>query len=48
MPFQKEWPLILGRNQFIFVYIFNDQWGWTLDVMASQKEFHCTLICMLT
>ena len=45
MFFQGWWPLIRGRNQYIFVKIYIVKWPfqreWSLMV-ASHKGFHCT------
>ena len=45
VAFQEGWPLVRGRNQYIYVYIYIVKWpfqrGWPHVRVFSQKGFHC-------
>ena len=46
VAFQEGWPLVRGKNRYIYVYIYIAKWPfqreWPLVRVASQKGFHCT------
>ena len=45
MAIQEGWSLVMGGNQYIYIWIYNVEWpfqrGWPLVRVASQKKFHC-------
>ena len=47
VAFQEGWPLVRGRNQYIYIVKWPFQRGWPLVRVASQKGFHCNTFCAM-